>query len=140
MSEGTKFHGVIGDMNPIDHDGGVVYQEGDQSPQVVYFQNWSDEECSRVTVSRFCVEDNVLEDLTWVDWGAVASSIGMEEEEFRGHAVSDNVLARAQVYESVAGYCGFINLDGYPLEMTREEVEDEYGTFVDEAHAAGNNR
>jgi len=137
MSETTKFHGIIGDRNPIDHGGGVVYQnDPDQSPEVLYFQGYEGEDGPRVTVSRFCVEDNVLDDLTWVDWAAVASYIGIEEEALKGYATAPNVLARAQVYESVASYSGFINLDGEPRELTLEEAEKEYGEFVDSCHAA----
>lgn len=136
MSE-TKFHGIIGDMNPIEHDGGVVYQnDPDQSPEVVYFRGWHDDEGPRVTVATFCVEDNVLEDLTWVDWDSVASYIGMDVEELKGHAVSDNVVARACVYESVASHSGFMNLDSQPRELTLEQAEKEYGEFVDKCHAA----
>jgi hypothetical protein len=137
MSETTKFHGIIGDMNPIEHDGGVVY-EGEHGVEVLYFKGWSDDDGPRVTVSRFSVEDNVLTDLSWADWKEVASYIGMPEEELRGHAVSDNVMARAQVYESVAQYCGFIELDHMPRELTLEQAEAEHGEFVDECHAAGN--
>jgi hypothetical protein len=137
MNEQTQFHGIIGDMNPIEHDGGVVFQNGeDQSPEVVYFQGWHDDEGPRVTVATFNVEDNVLEDLTWVDWDSVASCIGMDVEELKGYAVSDNVLARAQVYESVAAHSGFMNLDSQPRELTLEEAEKEYGEFVDKCHAA----
>jgi hypothetical protein len=137
MREATKFYGIIGDVNPIDHDGGVVYQNGeDQSPEVLYFQGWHDDEGPRVTVSSFNVEDNVLEDLPWVDWDSVASCIGMDVEELKGYAVSDNVLARAQVYESVAAHSGFGELDTYPRHMSLEEAEKEYGEFVDKCHAS----
>lgn len=135
MSETTKFHGIIGDLNPIEHDGGVVYEK-DHGVEVLYFKGWHDDEGPRVTVSRFSVEGNVIEDLDWAEWKGVASYIGMPEEELRGYAVSDNVLARAQVYESVAQYCGFINLDGEPQELTLEQAEEQYGKFVDEAHGA----
>lgn len=128
-----KFHGVIGDMNPIEHDGGVVF-DGDYGTMVLYFQGWSDDNGERVTVSTVSVEDNVLEDLNWVDWDAVASCIGMDVEELKGHALSDNVLARAQVYESVAGYYGWGELDPNPSELTLEEAEEEHGAFVDQAH------
>ncbi len=129
-----KFHGILGDVNPIEHDGGVVY-EGDYGPEVVHFQGWSDDNGPRVTVSRFSVEDNVLEDLTWVDWEGVASCHGMDVAELKKHAVSDNVLARAQVYESVGMYCGFGELDLERRELTLEEAEEEFGEFVDRAHA-----
>jgi hypothetical protein len=130
------FHGIIGDTNPIEHGGGVVYQEEDQSPEVLYFQGWEDEDGPRVTVSRFSVEDDVLKDLTWADWDKVASFIGIETQALKEYATAPNVLARAQVYESVASYSGFINLDGEPRHMTLEQAEKEYGEFVDEAHAA----
>lgn len=133
MSNNIKFHGVIGDMNPIEHSGGVVYDNG-SGPEVLYFQDWGEDGEVRVTVSRFSVEDNVLEDLTWVDWEGVASSIDMDPEELKGHATSSNVLARAQVYETVGMYCGFRELDAYPQELTLEQAENEFGEFVDRAH------
>ena len=137
MGNDTKFHGIIGDCNPIEHGGGVVYQEGEQSPEVLYFQGWEDDDGPRVTVSRFCVEENVLTDLNWADWAGTASFIGIETVALKEYATVPNVLVRAQVYESVASYAGFINLDSEPRELTLEEAEKEYGEFVDQAHAAG---
>jgi len=134
--QAEKFHGIIGVTNPIVHNGGVVYQNGDQSPEVVDFSGWHDDNGPRVTVAQFSVEDNVLEDLSWVDWDSVASCIGMDVEELKGYAVSENVLARALVYESVASHSGFMNLDSQPRELSLEEAEKEYGDFVDQCHAA----
>lgn len=134
MNNDTKFHGIIGDMNPIEHDGGVVFDRG-HGVEVRMFRGWADDEGARVTVSEFTVGDNVLEDLTWVSWKSVASYIGMEVEELKGHAVSDNVLARAQVYESVGSLYGFGEFDSQPQELTLEQAEKEYGAFVDRAHA-----
>lgn len=128
-----KVHGVIGDRNPIEHDGGVVYT-GDHGTYVRYFQGWDDGEGSRVSVYHFCVEDNVGEDLVWVDWKAVAKCAGLKEEELRAHFTVSNPLARAQVYELVAGHYGFGELDHMPREMTLEEAEKEFGEFVDTAH------
>jgi len=136
MDDETKFHGIIGDMNPVEHGGGVVFENG-YGPQVVYFGGWSAEGEARVTVSTFSVEESVLEDLSWVDWAGVASYVGLSEEELRGHATSENVLARAKVYESVGQYHGFGELDLEPLELTLEQAEEEYGDFVDRAHASG---
>jgi hypothetical protein len=129
------FHGIIGDVNPIEHDGGVVYTT-EHGVEVLYFKGWHDDDGPRVTVSRFPVEDDVLKDLSWADWSEVASYIGMPEDELKAHAVSDNVLARAQVYVEVASYCGFVNLDGEPQELTLAVAEEQFGEFVDEAHAA----
>lgn len=129
----TKFHGTLGDVNPIEHDGGVVYDSG-YGVEVLYFQNA--EEDSRVTVIRFAVKDDAVDDLSWADWDAVASFIGMDVDEFKGDGASENPVTRARVYEGVGGYHGFSNLDSYPREMTRDEAEAEYGPFVDEAHEA----
>lgn len=131
--EASKFYGVIGDMNPIDHGGGVVF-EGDYGPELIYFQGWSDDNGPRVTVSRFSVEENVPDDLDWVDWEAVARSIDVEAEALNSYGTGSNVLARAQVYEAVGMYCGFGELDPQPLELTLEEAEEQYGDFVDRAH------
>jgi hypothetical protein len=129
------FHGILGDVNPIEHDGGVVYTT-EHGVEVVYFQSWGEDEDPRVTVSRFSVEDNVLTDLSWAGWDAIASYIGMPEDELKELAVSDNVLVRAQVYVDVAAYHGFVNLDGEPQELTLAAAEEQFGKFVDEAHAA----
>ena len=131
----TTFHGIIGDINPIEHNGGVVCDRG-HGVEVVYFSGWTDEEGPRVTVCEFMVEADVVADLTWVDWDSVASYNGIDVDELKGYGTSDNVLARAQVYESVAACCGWMNLDSQPRELSLEEAEAEFGTFVDEAHAA----
>lgn len=136
MNSDTKFHGIIGDCNPLEHDGGVVYQEGEQSPEMLYFWGWADDDGPRVTVSCFCVEDDALVDLNWVNWDSVASYIGMDVEELKGYAVSDNVLERAQVYVSVAAHYGFGELDTQPEELTFGQAEERYGEVVDRAHQA----
>ena len=133
----TKFHGIIGDINPIEHNGGVVYDRG-HGVEVLYFQGWTDEGEERVTVFRFMVEDDVVADLTWADWDSVASCIGMDVDELKGYGTSDNVLARAQVYESVAAHSGFREMDSQPREMTLEAAEHTDGTFVDQCHAEAN--
>lgn len=132
----TKFHAVIGDLNPIEHDGGVVFDRG-HGPEVVYFQGWHhDEEGPQVCVATFMVEDDVLEDLDWVDWKSVADLNGMEVDELKKWAKSEDVVDRALVYERVAAYCGYGELDSQRRDMPLEEAEKEFGEFVDAAHAA----
>jgi hypothetical protein len=136
MSTATPtFHGILGDLNPIEHDGAVVYTAGG-GVEVLNFKGWHDDEGPRVSVSRFPVGDNVLSDLSWAEWGAVASYIGMPEDELKELAGDERILARAQVYLDVAAYHGFVNLDSSPQELTLAEAEEQYGKFVDEAHAA----
>lgn len=136
MSEqDITFHGVIGDMNPIEHDGGVVYDRG-HGVEVLYFQGYTHLGVQRVSVYEFMVEDDVAKELNWVDWKAVAECVGLKEEELRAYTDAPNPIARAQVYESVAANYGFSELDHRPEEMTLEQAEEKYGDFVDRAHAA----
>jgi len=133
MDENTTFHGIIGDINPIEHDGGVVFDRG-HGPEVIYFQGWADDEGEdRVTVYEFTIADDVAEELDWADWDRVGSCVGMDPEELRAEGRSENALARASVYQCVAAYCGFRELDPNPRELTLEKAEREFGEFVDNA-------
>lgn len=128
-----KFHGIIGDMNPIEHGGGVVFDRG-HGPEMLYFQDWAGEEGPRVSVYEFTIAENVIEELTWVEWESVASCIGMDVKELKEHAVSENVLARASVYQAVGAHSGFREFDWQPQELTMNQAEVEFGKFVDRAH------
>jgi len=129
----TTYFGVIGDMNPIDHGGGVVFDAGEGSgPCMTYFQPWE----GNVSVYTIFIGEDVGSELDWTDWAGLASWSGIEESEMKEHAVSPNVLARASVYESVGGYHGFANLDHEERTLTAEQAEEEFGALVDAAHAA----
>lgn len=130
-----KYIGVIGDMNPIEHWGGVIYDAG-YGPHMTYFQSYDAEGEEMVSVYDFPIDDNALEDLNWVDWDAVASYIDMDVDELKGHATSNNILARASVYEAVGSYQGFGELDPNQQEMTLKSAEGKYGRAVDAAHRA----
>lgn len=129
MSENTTFHGIIGDVNPIEHDGGVVFDRGN-GPEVLYFQGWTDEYGEdRVTVFEF----TVVEELDWVDWDSVSRSYGIYVDELKALGRSPDVLARAEAYNCIASYYGFRELDPNPRELTLEKAEREFGEFVDQA-------
>lgn len=131
------FHGIIGDNNPIEHGGGVVFTHNDypDRPQVLYFQPYGgDDDGGMVTVSSFDVEEDVTRDLLWADWSEIAESIGIGSNELNKHGRSRDPVARAQVYETVGNYHGFIELDHYPREMRIHDAEKEYEEFVDAAH------
>jgi len=132
MDNVTKFHGIIGDINPIEHGGGVVFERG-HGVEMIYFQGWHDGEGERVSVYEIIIEADVVKDLTWVDWKSVASCVGLKEEELTAYSDAPSPTARAQVYESVGFHSGFSELDPSPLHMSLEEAEKQYGAFVDEA-------
>ncbi len=122
--------GIVGDVSPIEHWGGIVFQRPGKQYSMLYFQSYDGD---KVSVFDFEIEDDVVKDLGWVNWDAVASSIGMPVEELKGYGRSKNVMARASVYEAVGGYDGFGNLDGYQQEMTIRTAEGKWDRSVNAA-------
>lgn len=57
------------------------------------------------------------------DIRSLAESVEMDEEEFREMGRSADPAERMFVYEMVAGYWGWDNLDNYPEKFTVEELE-----------------
>jgi hypothetical protein len=126
-------YGQIGDMNPLDHSGGLVY-ESSGGPAILYTHGLEHEEgvgpydedveSVKLDVYEVPIEEDVVKDLSWVDWDSVASSIGMGVAELKGYARSSNIMARASVYDSVAGHYGWHELDSYPTKMTYGELDE----------------
>ena len=129
-------YGQIGDINPLDYSGGVVYQSGYGEPVLEWTHGLEgiegvgpydeDVEDVELEVYRVPVADDVIDDLNWMkeeDWDSVADSIGMPVDELKEHAKSDNVMARASVYEAIAGHYGWGELDTYPEKYKYSELE-----------------
>lgn len=128
--------GTIGDVNPIEYDGGIIYQKGDPPRyRMIYFQHYGEDD-GQVSVYGFDIEDDVIKDLNWADWEQIAESFGADVDELKAMARSPDPFERAWVYESVGGYDGFSNLDGYADDMTVEHAEKMYGADLEEAKSA----
>lgn len=56
------------------------------------------------------------------DLKGVASSIGSTKRELIEALTSDDVNALAWAYESIGGYHGYENLDGYPQSLTETQL------------------
>lgn len=126
--------GVIGDMSPIEHGGGIVFRRPGGQYSLLYFQAYNGDEL--VSVYDIEIDDDVLSDLDWASWEAIAKFIDMPVSELKGHARSDNVMARASVYEAIGSYQGFGNLDPNQQEMKLSTAEGKWGRSVDAAHRA----
>lgn len=135
MSDEITYFGIIGDRNPIEHWGGVVYDSG-YGPTVKYFQSYDDE---RVSIYDVSIDDDVVKENDWVDWKGVASYTGQSTSDLRKYGKSKDPLARASVVEAAASYHGWDEFDSYPEDMTIEEAEEKYGPFVDAAHGRSGN-
>jgi hypothetical protein len=112
----------IGDVDPFQHDGGIIYRHDDRY-FMRYFETYGDD---RVSVFTFDI-DEPWEDLTWVEWAKVADTHGRLLSELEKDAKSDDVLTRAEVYRDVAGHYGFSEFDSYPDHMSSEEAQKRYG-------------
>lgn len=56
----------------------------------------------------------------------VASCMGSTADELVAMFISDDIVDRARAYRMIGEYHGFVNLDQYPLHLTRAEVEERY--------------
>lgn len=129
--KGWKPIGVIGDRNPIEHWGGIVYQTP-YGFQMIYFQ----ESEGTVWAHTVDVGEDPMADLDWVDWNAVAEYTGASLDEIREASKSEKYpLARAQVVEAAASYVGWSELDWSPETLTLAKAERKFGKDVDRAHA-----
>ena len=66
------------------------------------------------------------------DWDlkAVASTYGMPVSELRGMLRSKDPRVMAGGIEAIAGYNGWGELDSYPSEMTRTEINKIWGRWL----------
>lgn len=133
VAEGTVVMGIIGDSNPIEHTGGVVYDAG-YGPHVIYFQPYQD----RVSIYTVPIDDNVVNDLNWVDWKAVSEYVDQTYGDLAKYGRSSSPVARATVIEAAGGYHGWAEMDPDPQDMTIQAAEDLYGDLVDAAHRSSN--
>lgn len=117
---------MIGDPNPIEHRGGIVYWTP-YGPEMLYFEQ------SEGTVWVYRV-DLDYEDIQWVDWDQVGSFVGVEGKEVERAAESEIPLAMASVYEALGSYYGWLRFAEEPETLTMAEAKSKYDGDVDAAH------
>lgn len=135
---GHTIIGQVGDVNPLDHSGGIVIQ-GEHEPELEY--TWGleglggdvpeDESAAVLEVYRVPIEKDLVKSYDWVDWPDVARTIGMPLAELMTYGRDSNVMARASTIEAIASHYGWGELDSYPLIMSYAELEARW--FPDEA-------
>jgi len=80
----------------------------------------------RYTVYRFDIEDDPVKDLNWADWFAIVDTMGVSVTELGEMSISPNPLQRAELYRMVGDHHGWDNIDGYPLRLSRPEMEERW--------------
>ena len=131
----------IGDVNPIDHGGGFVFEDPEGGSALVeYFHGLADEapdldeddpeyQTKKFDVYRVDLEDSGEEFLSqydWVDWSDIAESTGQDVEEYSASNLA-TPQARAMAMWDAAGTLGWGEFDHYPLDLTIPELEDSWG-------------
>jgi hypothetical protein len=117
----------LGDANPFDYNGYFVYQTGFDDFEVI---TWDMEyvESGRTPVSRFGISTDVMEDLSWVNWAGVASSIDEELSELQNQSTDPDPIVRALLYQSAIGYHSVNELDSDPSWLSKWEIVSQHGS------------
>jgi len=144
-----KFIANLGDMNPLEHGGYFIFEDetGVYEPEgELYFPDSG--EAYRFILERMEIWGGHLimfgfsarEDLphpisSYIEWfdshlEGVASFGGISTDELAHMFTSFDPTVRAHAYRMLGEYCGFINLDEYPLELSKSEAKKRYGQYV----------
>lgn len=129
-----KCVGHVGDVDPIAYGGGFVYEDetGVYCPEMTYFEPGTDSQWHKMRgntpllVFRVLLERDPSKEWWWDKVPEVARFIGMSEEDFRGYALSDSSIARADVYQSLIHYFGAEEFDSYPVRSTEGKAYFRY--------------
>lgn len=100
-----KFKGHCGDVDPIAHGGGFVYEDatGVYAPEMTWFEPAPDEDWHKtegqtpVSIYRVCIERDSTKEWWYSKLGNVASCLGATVEEVQGWASGDT-MSQAQLY------------------------------------------
>ena len=145
--------GTVGDVNPLDYDGGFIYEDetGVYPAELEYIARtvngswlvyrWSLDRCEAVTVGEktllvpfgFPTRADLPHPITdydeWFnsDLESAASSADRTVENLRAAFCHEDAQLRAWAYLDLAQYHGFENFDSYPVTFTsRKKLEARY--------------
>jgi hypothetical protein len=134
-----KIIGGVGDINPLDFDGGFVYidETGIYDPEIVYFEPASDEQWEKfsnegkedelpVLVYRVIIENDSSKEWWYKDLDEIQSYAGWSKESLKQVIKERNPLHMAALYMDLIRYYGAEEFDSYPIKMTVKEAEEKY--------------
>lgn len=121
--------GVVGDINPVDYGGGLVFEDktGVYAPEVEYYLGDNGAYLGKIRIYRFSADkctfvNGVLSDNRFHPelpaWFADKLPDDTTPEQF----CSEDTMIRAMAWTEVGLYYGFENLDNYPIYLTRNEA------------------
>ena len=128
--------GNLGDVNPFEHGGFLIYDDG----EAAFWREPTETESMEIEdatyqVYRFQIGKDALDDLSWIseeDLKSMGETMDRTPEEYHKLSTSEDILDRARVYEDAGQYYGFENLDGSPDMFSYAEMVEMYGKDVGE--------
>lgn len=130
----NKYYGWLGDANPIEHGGGIVYSGEDEQIQVLYFTPYGGD---RVSIYQVFLDDDETKNCDWADLESVASYTGIDLDELRTAGSSPDPQYRAMFLEEIARFHGWGELTaGESQESTIEAAEKAYDELFEAAWKA----
>jgi len=115
----------IGDINPLDYDGGFAYLHFETGKPEIEMYLLDDPENDDTEKDEYTVYTCLVEDPgDWADWNAVARSYGTKAEDYVNAFLRNDQDQMICAIEDAAGYYGWFEFDQYPLKLTRAEAEE----------------
>jgi hypothetical protein len=128
-----KAIGGIGDVDPIAHGGGFVYEDstGVYAPEMTYFEPSSDETWhklggrSPLTVYRVLIERDSTKEWWYSKLDSITPYTGQSLEDIQRYA-NGSTMERAQLYSDLISYFGAHEFDSYPEQTTEGKAYFRY--------------
>ena len=127
--------GVVGDANPVDYGGGIVFEDktGVYAPEVEYYLGDNGAYLGKIRIYRFAIDqctyiDGVLSDNRFHPDYAVWFADKLPDDTTPEQFCSDDIMTRAWAWTEVGLYYGLDNLDNYPVYLTRNEAIKRVGS------------
>jgi hypothetical protein len=125
--------GHIGDVDPIAHGGGFVYEDqtGVYAPEMAWFEPSPDEQWHRLqgntplSVYRILIERDPASEWWYERLDEVARFCGRSIEDAQRLA-NGNIIERAFLYDALIHYFGTENFDSYPTQTTEGKAYFRY--------------
>ena len=126
----ARIIGRLGDVNPTEYGGGVVFTDG-KHRWLEYTHgreslSWDDPNVEKLEVYQVDIEDDVFDWHDWVKVDDLASYTGLDSEDIT-RASRGTVSERARLLEDIASYYGWNELDQYPISFGTVELEERWG-------------
>jgi len=131
-----KIIGRVGDVNPIEHGGGVVFEtsppEGETSYRLEYthgIEDDSEEETAEIqvyTVDIYLSAEEFRAWYDWVDWRAIAESCNWTKKELAGKKALATPIGRAMAIVAAANYIGWREFAPYTKTLEASKVAKDW--------------